>query len=129
MMGQVTAAISRARLITPILEIGRPSAQRTLKCSADTSTAVMALRMARGVERAQDVTDHLLSQDKALRELLVGLQNAQARRNEVSKLIGQAKAKKDEAGAAALMAEVAGLKDTIQQGEAEQRVLENNLRE
>ncbi|HET7086224.1 MAG TPA: serine--tRNA ligase [Rhizomicrobium sp.] len=81
----------------------------------------------RGVEKAPAIADHLLSQDKALRELLGRLQNAQARRNEASKLIGQAKAKKDEAGAAALMAEVAGLKDTIQQGEEEQRRLEKNL--
>jgi seryl-tRNA synthetase len=53
----------------------------------------------------------------------------QARRNEASKLIGQAKAKKDEAQAAALMAEVAGLKDAIQKGEAEQRDLESRLRD
>jgi len=64
-----------------------------------------------------------------LRDLLVRLQNAQARRNEASKLIGQAKAKKDEAQASALMAEVAGLKETIQLGEAEQRVLEKELRD
>src|SRR3954469_1819616 len=83
----------------------------------------------RGMMDAQAVAEHLLSQDKALRELLVRLQTGQARRNEASKLIGQAKAKKDEAGAAALMAEVAGLKDSIQQGEAEQRELEKNLRD
>jgi seryl-tRNA synthetase len=83
----------------------------------------------RGMMDAQAVAEHLLSQDKALRELLVRLQTGQARRNEASKLIGQAKAKKDEAGAAALMAEVAGLKDSIQQGEAEQRQLEKNLRD
>jgi seryl-tRNA synthetase len=83
----------------------------------------------RGVEKAQAKAQHLLKQDKDLRELLGRLQAAQARRNEASKLIGQAKAKRDEAGAAALMAEVAGLKETIQQGEEEQRVLEKNLRE
>jgi seryl-tRNA synthetase len=82
----------------------------------------------RGLE-GQAIADDLLKKDKALRELLARLQNSQARRNEASKLIGQAKAKKDEAGAAALMAEVAGLKDTIQQGEAEQRQLEKNLRD
>jgi seryl-tRNA synthetase len=71
----------------------------------------------RGLD-GQAIADDLLKKDKALRELLVRLQNDQARRNEASKLIGQAKAKKDEAGAAALMAEVAGLKDAIQQGEA-----------
>ena len=78
---------------------------------------------------AEAIADDLLKKDRDLREVLVRLQNSQARRNEASKLIGQAKAKKDEAGAAALMAEVAGLKDTIQQGEAEQRQLEKNLRD
>jgi seryl-tRNA synthetase len=83
----------------------------------------------RGLPDAQAVADNLLKKDKALRDLLVKLQNAQARRNEASKSIGAAKAKKDEAGAQALMAEVAGLKDQIQQGEAEQRELEKNLRD
>src|SRR5579871_3212110 len=88
---------------------------------------------ARGLQRrglnGQGLTADLLAKDKALRELLVRLQNAQARRNEASKLIGQAKAKKDEAQAAALMAEVAGLKETIQKGEGEQRELEKALRD
>jgi len=93
----------------------------------DPATFVRGL-VRRGLD-GQALADDLLKKDKALRELLVRLQNSQARRNEASKLIGQAKAKKDEAGAAALMAEVAGLKDAIQQGEAEQRQLEKNLRE
>ncbi len=83
----------------------------------------------RGMADAGAVTADLLARDKALRDLLVRLQNAQARRNEASKLIGQAKAKKDEAQAQSLMAEVAGLKDEIQQGEAVQRVLEQALRD
>ena len=41
----------------------------------------------------------VLKRDAELRALLVRLQTAQARRNEASKLIGQAKAKKDEAQA------------------------------
>lgn len=83
----------------------------------------------RGVADAQAIADNLLKKDKTLRDLLVRLQTAQARRNDASKLIGQAKAKKDEAQAQALMAEVAGLKDQIQQGEAEQRALEKDLRD
>ncbi|HWY65007.1 MAG TPA: serine--tRNA ligase, partial [Rhizomicrobium sp.] len=83
----------------------------------------------RGMADAEAVAENLLKKDKALRDLLVRLQTAQARRNDASKLIGQAKAKKDEAQASALMAEVAGLKDTIQQGEAEQRALEKDLRD
>ncbi len=66
----------------------------------------------------------VLKRDAELRALLTRLQQAQARRNEASKLIGQAKAKKDETQASALMAEVAGLKDEIQKGEDEQRELE-----
>ncbi len=83
----------------------------------------------RGLPDAQAIADNLLKQDKALRDLLVRLQAAQARRNEASKLIGQAKAKKDEVQAQGLMAEVAGLKDQIQQGEVEQREQEKNLRD
>jgi seryl-tRNA synthetase len=83
----------------------------------------------RGMADAQAIADNLLKKDKALRDLLVRLQGEQARRNDASKLIGQAKAKKDEASAAALMAEVAGLKESIQQGEGEQRELEKDLRD
>ena len=69
----------------------------------------------------------VLKRDAELRALLTRLQTAQARRNEASKLIGQAKAKKDEAQAQALMAEVAGLKDEIQKGEEEERRLQAAL--
>jgi len=69
----------------------------------------------------------VLKRDAELRALLTRLQAAQARRNEASKLIGQAKAKKDEAQAQTLMAEVAGLKDEIQKGEEEERRLQAAL--
>jgi seryl-tRNA synthetase len=82
----------------------------------------------RGVDAAA-IADDLLAKDRALRDLLVRLQAEQARRNEASKLIGQAKAKKDEAQAATLLAEVAGLKESIQKGEGEQRELEKALRD
>jgi seryl-tRNA synthetase len=75
------------------------------------------------------LADSLLAQDKALRELLTRLQTQQARRNDASKLIGQAKQKKDEALAKSLLDEVAGLKDEIQQGEAQQRALEEALKQ
>ena len=58
-------------------------------------------------------TAALLQLDAELRAAQTALQAAQNRRNEASKLIGQAKAKKDEAGAQALMAEVEGLKGKI----------------
>jgi len=81
----------------------------------------------RGVADAQALTNDILDRDHGLRALLTRLQEAQARRNEASKLIGQAKAKKDEAQAQSLMAEVAGLKDEIQKGEEEERTLKKAL--
>jgi seryl-tRNA synthetase len=83
----------------------------------------------RGLADAGALADALLTQDKALRELLSRLQTGQARRNDASKLIGQAKQNKDEAGAKALLEEVAGLKEEIQQGEAQQRELEEALKQ
>ena len=64
----------------------------------------------RGVQGARGVVEQVLADDRALRAGQTELQQVQARRNEASKLIGAAKAKRDEAGAAALMAEVAALK-------------------
>jgi seryl-tRNA synthetase len=63
----------------------------------------------------------LIEMDEARRRRQTKLQEAQSRRNAASKEIGKAKAAKDEAKAAALMKEVADLKETIQQGEAEER--------
>jgi seryl-tRNA synthetase len=63
----------------------------------------------------------LISIDERRRAAIARLEAAQARRNAASKEIGQAKAKKDEARATALMAEVAGLKTAIQEGEEEEK--------
>ena len=63
----------------------------------------------------------LIALDAAARAAQTAFQHAQARRNEASKLIGQAKAKKDDATADALMAEVATLKDQIPALEAAER--------
>jgi seryl-tRNA synthetase len=82
----------------------------------------------RNVADSRAITDEILACDRDLRALLTRLQEAQARRNEASKLIGRAKAQKDEAAAQALMSEVAGLKDEIQRGEDEQRQLQEALR-
>jgi seryl-tRNA synthetase len=99
-----------------------------IKAIRDDTAAFVAGLKRRGLAGAEAVAAELLEKDRALRDLLGRLQTQQARRNEASKLIGQAKAKKDEAGAAALMAEVAGLKEQIQQGEADQRKMEEGLR-
>ena len=100
-----------------------------IKAIRDDAAAFVRGLQRRGMADAQAIADNLLKKDKALRDLLVRLQGEQARRNDASKLIGQAKAKKDEAGAAALMSEVAGLKESIQKGEAEQRELEKEIRD
>jgi seryl-tRNA synthetase len=75
----------------------------------------------RGFDSPRALLDDLLQRDEERRETIQKLQDAQARRNAASKEIGQAKAQKDEARAAALMQEVAGLKEEIQKGEANER--------
>jgi seryl-tRNA synthetase len=63
----------------------------------------------------------LIALDERRRTAIAALQAAQERRNALSKEIGQAKAKKDEARAQALMAEVAQLKDSAPQLEQAER--------
>ena len=94
-----------------------------IKINRDETDAFISGLKRRGIADASDIAARILARDKELRDLLTRLQQAQARRNEASKLIGQAKAKKDEGQAAALMAEVAGLKDEIQNGEQKEREL------
>ena len=55
----------------------------------------------------------ILAADAALRALQTDIQAALARRNEASKLIGQAMARGDKDGAEALKAEVAALKASL----------------
>jgi seryl-tRNA synthetase len=94
----------------------------------DAWVAALARRPAYA-ESASVLADDILARDKELRDLVTRLQSAQARRNEASKLIGQAKAKKDEVQATALMAEVAGLKEEIQVGEQRERELQEALKQ
>ncbi len=70
-------------------------------------------------------TPAILQLDQKLRAAQTALQVAQSRRNDASKLIGQAKAKKDEAEAQRLMAEVETLKGVLaEQGEADAALTE-----
>ena len=78
---------------------------------------------------AATVAADLLKRDAVLRDIQTVLQRSQASRNEKSKAIGAAKAKKDEALAQQLMAEVATLKETIQDGEAKERQYQKELSE
>jgi seryl-tRNA synthetase len=71
----------------------------------------------------------LIAIDERRRAVIVRLNEAQEKRNALSKQIGQAKAQKDETRAQELMAEVATLKETIPVGEAEERAVEKELRD
>jgi seryl-tRNA synthetase len=78
----------------------------------------------RGVE---PVADRFLELDERRREVTTRLQEAQSRRNDASKLIGQAMGKGDSATAEALKAEVAQLKDKLPLLEAKERALAEEL--
>jgi seryl-tRNA synthetase len=67
--------------------------------------------------------------DVQLRAAQKALQEAQAKRNESSKLIGQAKAKKDEAEAARLMAEVEALKGVMVSAGEEETIVAARLKD
>ena len=69
----------------------------------------------RGLKRRglEPLSKKLLALDETRRALITKLEQAQARRNAASKEIGQAKAKKDEAAAQKVMAEVAEYKTSI----------------
>ena len=83
----------------------------------------------RGFEASARATlNRILSLDEQRRAAIQKLQDAQARRNAASKEIGKAKASKDEKAAQRLMDEVAALKGTIQEGEAEEKRLDDELR-
>jgi seryl-tRNA synthetase len=77
----------------------------------------------RGLRRRglEPLSRKLIKLDQTRRGLIARLEQAQARRNAASKEIGQAKAKKDEATAQKLMAEVAELKASIPMMEAEEK--------
>jgi seryl-tRNA synthetase len=84
----------------------------------------------RGIAPRGDVkfSADLMALDETRRTVITRLQEAQARRNAASKEIGKAKAAKDEAKAAALMAEVNALKDALAKGEDEQKAADEALR-
>ena len=71
--------------------------------------------------------DKLIAIDERRRAAILKFEQAQARRNAASKEIGQAKAKKDEATAGKLMAEVNELKDKLPALEEEAKAEEKKL--
>jgi seryl-tRNA synthetase len=95
-----------------------------IRASAEAFDAAVSRRKGVSV-RSSD----LLAIDDRRRDIIARLNEAQEKRNALSKQIGQAKAQKDEAKAAELMAEVASLKEFIPQGEADERRIEGELRD
>lgn len=71
----------------------------------------------------------LISLDEARRALTTRQQEVQARRNDLSKQVGQAKAAKDEARAQTLMAEVGTLKDELETLSLSQGAADEALRD
>lgn len=94
-----------------------------IRANADAFDAALSQRKRVSI-RASD----LLVIDDRRREIIQRLNEAQEKRNALSKQIGQAKAQKDEARATELMAEVSRLKEIIPEGEAEERAVEAELR-
>jgi seryl-tRNA synthetase len=82
----------------------------------------------RGFLEPRETLSQILKLDEQRRATIQKLQEAQARRNAASKEIGQAKAGKDEASTKRLRDEVAALKTTIQQGEADEKRLDEELK-
>ena len=81
------------------------------------------------VTEARKNAHRAVSVDGELRAAQTAFQTAQSRRNEASKLIGQAKAQKDDARAAELMNEVAELKTTIEAAQETERAKTEELRD
>jgi seryl-tRNA synthetase len=105
------------------------SAVFDIKWIRDNPEAFDAGLRKRGIAPGGDVkfSGELIALDEARRRIVTRLQEAQARRNAASKEIGKAKGAKDEAKAAALMAEVKALKDALAKGEDEQRAADRAL--
>jgi seryl-tRNA synthetase len=95
-----------------------------IKWIRDNPAAFDAALKRRGLEPQ---SSRLILRDQQRRSAIVASEIAQARRNSASKEIGEAKKAKDDARAAALMAEVAELKTTLPQLEAAVKVADEEL--
>src|SRR5690606_38806197 len=95
-----------------------------IKAIRDDAQAFDAGLARRGLEPQ---SARLIEIDERRRKTIAVLQELQQRRNDASRQIGAAKAKKDETQANALIGEIAHLKDEIQKGEEEERRLTGEL--
>ena len=78
---------------------------------------------------ASPLGDHVLAIDDRRRAAIMRAQEAQEKRNALSKEIGQAMAAKDQARAESLKAEVAALKDVLACAEVEEKAVVAELEE
>jgi seryl-tRNA synthetase len=95
-----------------------------IKAIRDNPTAFDAGLARRGLV---GLSASLLALDEQKRQIMQKLQDAQSRRNSLSKEIGAAMGKKDLALADQLKAEVADLKDAITSGEVQERIVTAQL--
>ena len=100
---------------------------KTIRDNRDAFVAGLARRPAYA-EEAGKQADAILALDAQWRGAKQGFEQHRARQNKASRAIGKAKAAKDEAGAKALLEEVANLKAAIQQDQEAERKLEEELR-
>ena len=98
-----------------------------IRAIRDNPAAFVSGWSSRGVEGAQALVDEILTLDTALRAAQTAGQTALARRNESSKLIGAAMAKKDLVETGRLKGEVESLKGEIAAVEASERELHAKL--
>lgn len=86
-----------------------------------------AFEAAMSRRKLSGTADKAIALDKARRDHVASLQLLQTQRNEASKAIGKAKATGDEAAAQAAIANVAKVKQAIQDGEEAERKLTDEL--
>jgi len=100
---------------------------RFIRDHPDAFDRALARRNLNAEEKKNFSSQRLRSIDEHRRAIIRVLESWQARRNSASKLIGQAKARKDDAEIAKLMAEVAECKSSISSLEAEQKAADERL--
>jgi seryl-tRNA synthetase len=76
---------------------------------------------------APPASSGVLAADEERRAIETRLQEAQAERNRLSREVGEAKRRRDEPAAAALMERVAALKDSLKEGEDRSRGIQERL--
>ncbi|MBX2804792.1 MAG: serine--tRNA ligase [Hyphomicrobiales bacterium] len=95
-----------------------------LKLIRDNPEAFDAAIAKRGLE---PMSAEILAIDEERRKVITALQDAQSRRNQISKEVGKAKAAKNEDEAQKLISEMGDLKDAIQKGEHEEKEISARL--